>query len=270
MSRILPAYVDAAAACVATKDPFVTVTLVQIDGHVPQDLGAKAIVNAEGLAWGTVGGGRLEAKAIDHAKKMLLIAVGDDASRVPQLIRYDLKQDLNMVCGGVATLFYELSMPPRWTIAVFGAGHVAQATVPLLTRLNCNVLCFDPREEWLEKLPKRPNLKLSHVVDLPAAVSLAPLDAFYVVITQGHVTDLPVVREILKRGKPNYLGVIGSVPKSRTLKAALLDDGFAKDLVDAIFCPIGLPLGNNDPAEIAISIAGQLIQCRDVSEKSSY
>ena len=262
MSRILPAYVQAASDCVATREPFVTVTLVQIEGHVPQDLGAKAIVDANGLRWGTVGGGRLEARAIDHAKALITEATTTDGSRKPQLIRYDLKQELGMVCGGMATLFYELSIEPRWTIAVFGAGHVAQATVPLLAKLHCNVLCYDPREDWLEKLPSAPNLRKIHTPDLPGAVASVPVDAFYVVITQGHATDLPVVRAILKRTTPKYLGVIGSVPKSRTLKGALLEEGFAKEIVEGVTCPIGLPLGTNDPYEIAISIAGQLLQVR--------
>lgn len=262
MSRILPAYVEAASACVAAHEPFVTVTLVQIEGHVPQDLGAKAIVTREGLRWGTVGGGRLEARAIDHAKSIIEAAAAPDADRKPQLIRYDLKQELGMVCGGVATLFYELAIEPRWTIAVFGAGHVAQATVPLLSKLHCQVLCYDPREDWLEKIPVAPNLRKIHATDLPAAVASVPANAFYVVITQGHVTDLPVVRAILKRGSPKYLGVIGSVPKSRTLKGALLEEGVSKDLVGTITCPIGLPFGTNDPQEIAISIAGQLLQVR--------
>lgn len=265
MSRVLGKYVESAALLAGSNTPFVTVTLVQLDGHVPQDLGAKAVITASGLHWGTVGGGRLEARAIDHAQQILKSAVEESGPLTPQMIRYDLKQELNMVCGGMATLFYEISLLPRWTIAVFGAGHVAQATVPLLAKLHCQVLCFDPREEWLAKLPTLPNLKSIHAIDLPAAVKTVPSDSFYVVITQGHATDLPVVRAILQRGPQRYLGVIGSVPKSRTLKGSLLEEGFSRELVDAIVCPIGLPIGTNDPQEIAISIAGQLIQVRGTS-----
>ncbi len=263
MSRVLSKYVETAAQLVHSHTPFVTTTLVQLDGHVPQDLGAKAIITSSGLHWGTVGGGRLEARAIEHSQQILKAAVEEKGSLTPQMIRYDLKQELNMVCGGMATIFYEISMQPRWVIAVFGAGHVAQATVPLLAKLHCQVLCFDPREEWLAKLPTLPNLRAIHSTDLPAMVKTVPQDAFYVVITQGHATDLPVVRAILQRGPQKYLGVIGSVPKSRTLKGTLLEEGFPRELIDGIICPIGLPIGTNDPNEIAISIAGQLIQVRE-------
>lgn len=267
MSRFINNYVKCARDLIDARTDFVTVTLVQPEGHVPQDMGAKAIVTREGLAWGTVGGGRLEARAIVHAKQMLEKR-GREISP-PELVRYDLQQDLGMVCGGAATLFYEVSAERWWRIAVFGAGHVAQSTVPLLASFSCEITCLDPREEWLKKLPQLPNLTAVHATDLPAAVASVSPDAFYVVITQGHATDLPVVREILKRGKPAYLGVIGSVPKARTLKAALVQEGFPQDLVDAVICPIGLPLGSNDPPEIAVSIAAQLLQVRGRAVTSS-
>ena len=51
--------------------PFVLVTLVEVTGSAPQDAGAKMVVTADGLAEGTVGGGRVEAKAIEEAQAML-------------------------------------------------------------------------------------------------------------------------------------------------------------------------------------------------------
>ena len=145
--------------------PFVTVTLVQPEGHVPQDIGAKAVVTAEGLAWGTVGGGRLEARAIDHAKSMLARAVdeaGVPRPVAPELVRYELARDLNMVCGGAASLFYEVATAATWNIVVFGAGHVAQATVALLSTFHCNLTCIDPRSEWLGRIEARQHLPRRH------------------------------------------------------------------------------------------------------------
>jgi xanthine dehydrogenase accessory factor len=82
-------------------------------------------------------------------------------------------------------------------------------------------------------------------------------------ITQGHFTDLPIVREILKRKDALFLGVIGSVQKARTLKNTLRDEGFSQEEINSIHCPVGLPIGTNAPAEIAVSIAAQLLQKRD-------
>ncbi|NDC25255.1 MAG: xanthine dehydrogenase accessory protein XdhC, partial [Proteobacteria bacterium] len=249
--------------------PFVTVTLVQPEGHVPQDMGAKAIITHEGIAWGTVGGGRLEAQAIQHSKTLLEQASNTDLKTpvAPQLIRYDLKQDLNMVCGGFATLFYETASRRSWNIAVFGAGHVVQAVIPLVASFECNLWCIDTREEWLSKLPNKSNLKKVCTPDLPAYVSQLPENMFYLCITQGHFTDLPIVREILKRGNPLFLGVIGSVQKAKTLRNTLKEEGFLDSQVQLIHCPVGLPIGTNAPSEIAVSIAAQLLQKRDELSK---
>ena len=262
MSRFMNDYVAKAQELASQGVSFVTVTLVQPEGHVPQDIGAKAIVTHSGLVFGTVGGGRLEARAIVHAGEMLRRSVSPKDITVPELKRYDLQQDLGMVCGGAATLFYEVSSNRRWQIAVFGAGHVAQAVVPLLSTFNCNLWCLDPRREWLDKIAEHPNLKKIHSVDLPGEVSKLPEDVYYLCLSQGHATDLPIVREILKRERVPYLGVIGSVPKARTLRATLMEEGFLEERVRGIFCPVGLEIGSNAPAEIAVSIAAQLLGVR--------
>ena len=245
---------------------FVTVTLVQPEGHVPQDVGAKAIVTADGLAWGTVGGGRLEAAAIDHAKAMLArgtSAQGTPAPIAPELVRYELARDLNMVCGGAASLFYEAATAAAWNIVVFGAGHVAQATVSLLATFHCSLTCIDPRQEWLARLAPRPNLR-TVLAERPAdLVPSLPAGAFVLCMTQGHATDLPIVRELVRAARFAFIGVIGSEPKARTMRSALLKEGFAEAAVSAVRCPLGLPIGTNAPAEIAVSIAAQLLQVRD-------
>ncbi len=245
---------------------FVTVTLVEPEGHVPQDIGAKAIVTERGLSWGTVGGGRLEARAILHAQEMITraSAVVRTAGVIqPELVRYELLRDLNMVCGGAATLFYELSSRPSWKIALFGAGHVAQATISLLCTFSCTLTCVDSRSEWLSRVVDRANVIKVLAASPPEIVANFEPSTFYLCISQGHATDLPIVREILRRGDAAFIGVIGSEAKSRTLRSTLLKDGFAEAHVAAIHCPLGLPMGSNAPAEIAVSIAAQLLQERD-------
>lgn len=248
---------------------FVTVTLVDPEGHVPQDIGAKAIITEAGLAWGTVGGGRLEARAIEHAQEMMAreSARGRPPGVTkPESVRYELQRDLNMVCGGAATLFYEITAPAHWNIAVFGAGHVAQATVSLLSTFACNLTCIDPRDAWLSRLVERENVRRVLAAEPAACVAALPAGTFYLCISQGHATDLPIVREILRRGDAAFVGVIGSEPKARTLRSTLLKEGFAESHIAAIRCPVGLPIGSNSPAEIAVSIAAQLLQERDSSQ----
>lgn len=259
-------YLEHAGKLAESGTIFATVTLVCPEGHVPQDIGAKAIVTAAGLAWGTVGGGRLEARAIEHAKEMIAraeSAAPGGSPVAPEMVRYELQRDLNMVCGGAAALFYEVSAGPGWNIAVFGAGHVAQAVVALLATFHCNLTCIDHRVEWLDKIAPRPNLRKVVAVELADEVRKLPSGAFCLCMTQGHATDLPIVRQILKRNEAAFIGVIGSETKARTLRSTLEKEGFGAELIARIHCPVGLPFGTNSPAEIAVSVAAQLLEKRD-------
>lgn len=266
MSRVIEEYLQRASELSASGKPFVTITLVHPEGHVPQDIGAKCIVTDSGGQWGTVGGGRLEARGIEHAKEMIA-RLSTDAPLAhviaPELVRYELQRDLGMVCGGAATLFYELSCGRTWNIAVFGAGHVAQATVALLATLHCNVQCIDPRAEWIAKFPSRTNVQCIVCAEPAGYVARVPRGAFCLCLSQGHATDLPIVREILMRNEFAFLGVIGSEKKASTLRSTLIKEGFDAQRIDAIHCPVGLSIGSNSPAEIAISIGAQLLQWRD-------
>jgi xanthine dehydrogenase accessory factor len=178
-------------------------------------------------------------------------------------VRYELMRDLDMVCGGAVTLFYEPSIGRRWQIVFFGAGHVVQATVPLVATLDCEITCIDTRSEWLSRLPKHDAIEVRLVTDMVAAVRELPLGAFVLSITQGHATDLPIVRELLAWGEASFIGVIGSEQKARTLRAALAREGLSPEAIESVRCPLGLPIGSNEPAEIAISIAAQLLAERD-------
>ena len=83
-------------------------------------------------------------------------------------------------------------------------------------------------------------------------------------MTMGHKTDRPVLERIFREGRKfPYLGVIGSDAKRKVLVRELQEAGIGDELSQQFECPIGLPLGNNQPAEIAISVIAQLIQRRD-------
>ena len=246
-------------ALLASGAPFVSVTVVHTVGSVPQDQGAKMLVTAEGLRHGTVGGGRVERKAIEEAQRLL----SPDAPERTHFVEWNLKRDVGMTCGGSVKLYFEAFNLTRWRIAVFGAGHVAGALIPLLVQLDCHVTCYDTREEWLARLPDSPRLSRVLSPDLPAEVAKLPDDAFVLLMTMGHATDRPILLEILRGRDFPYLGVIGSAAKAARLKKDVVEAGLPPQLRDAFFCPVGLDVGSNHPVEIAVSVAAQLLQQRD-------
>jgi xanthine dehydrogenase accessory factor len=257
--------------------PFVCVTMVEAVGSTPQDAGSKMLVTAEGLVTGTVGGGRVEHKAIEHARGMLCagrLTPHDEANSVRgretgahqsvQLVEWNLKRDVGMTCGGTVRLFFEAYNLCDWRIVIFGAGHVANAVVQCLGQLDCHITCIDPRDEWLNKIADRARLRKIRCDEPSTLVAELPSDAFVVCMTMGHDTDRPILEEIFRLGREfPFLGVIGSRAKRAVLEKELTAAGIPAEQAAAFHCPIGLDIGTNQPGEIAVSLVAQLIQERD-------
>lgn len=240
--------------------PFVSVVLVDSLGSTPQDQGAKMLVTSDGLYFGTVGGGKLENKAIETSLNLLSQR---ESSAKFMFAQWNLNNDVGMTCGGTVKLFFEVFNQNNWEITVFGAGHVSQALIPLLLTLDCHVTCIDPRREWLDKLPESPKLTIIRSDDMASEVQNIRENSFVVIMTMGHITDIPILLEILKTRKFPYIGVIGSKAKAKTFYKEIEDTGLPDECKESFFCPIGLNLGTNNVGEIAISIVAQLIQERD-------
>jgi xanthine dehydrogenase accessory factor len=254
---------------VNTGEPFVVVTVVDVVGSVPQKLGARMFVNAFGRITGTVGGGKVEQRLIEDARELLASTTSDKASSSSKrFISYNLQQDIGMTCGGSMRFYLEAYNLGSWQICIFGAGHCSQALSKLLVKLDCTLTVIDTRSEWLEQLPTSLKLKKVLAADYLDGLKHIPAGAFVLLLSRGHSTDSPVLLEIFKgysAGKSiyPYLGVIGSKAKRHKLVQDLAEHGLSQKYGTMFHCPVGLPFGSNDPEEIALSIAGQLLSERD-------
>jgi xanthine dehydrogenase accessory factor len=241
---------------------FVLVILAESLGSAPSQTGAKMLVTAAGLHTGTVGGGKVEAKAIALAQEMLA-----DAAATPRFINWALKTDVGMTCGGSVKLYFEPhaggGAGAAWPIWIFGAGHVVQALVPVLAPLDCQLTIVDPRREWLDRLPRGRNVRYIEAAEPADLVPSVPDHAFLLCLTKGHAFDRPVLHRALAERKFPFVGVIGSEAKAKILQKELIAGGLPAKRAREFHCPVGLPFGNNDPREIALSIAAQLLTERD-------
>jgi xanthine dehydrogenase accessory factor len=237
----------------------VVVTILQVRGSVPGMLGGKVVVTAEGLVAGTVGGGRVEAKVIEEGQRLL----GEDEAVCEEVV-WNLQRDVGMTCGGEMRFLFEVVRPlAAWHVVIFGAGHVAKAVVGVLSGLACRVDVIDVRADWLEGLPKAGNVKVHCVSAYEDGVGLVSEKSYILCLTKGHSTDRPVLREVLRRYPGGaFLGVIGSLAKRAVLCRELREDEIEEAQLEKVVCPVGLPIGTNDPAEIAISIVAQLLERR--------
>lgn len=239
--------------------PCVSVTVVDVIGSVPNERGAKMIVAGSGLHSGTVGGGKIEKRAIEESQRLL----SGELRQESHFVQWNLNKDIGMTCGGSVKLYFEAFNAGTWEIVVFGAGHVAQALIASLIHLDCRITCVDPRPDWLSRLPQSPKLTNRLAEDMPSQVAALSDDAFVVLMTMGHATDKPILLEILRTRRFPYLGVIGSEAKAVQLRKDLAEAGLPEEMQRAFHCPIGLPIGTNHPQEIAVSVTAQLLQERD-------
>lgn len=268
-------FIDKLAELSMSGCPFASVTVAGVVGSAPANVGSKALITAQGLMYGTLGGGKVERKAIEHAIELLVT----DSRKTCDLIEWNLQRDIGMTCGGVVKLLFECHNIHRWRIVIFGAGHVAQALIRALLLIDCIIVCIDCREEWLSKLPSAPQLQTIRIADSREYVTQLLPNDYIVCVTMGHQTDVPIVQSILHAYEPKpasthlslddmklpfpYLGVIGSQAKRKVLIRELTAAGVPGVLLDQLRCPIGLPLGTNHPGEIAISVTAELLQVRD-------
>lgn len=237
--------------------PHVEVVVVDAHGSTPTGPGARMWVGEAGRTAGTVGGGRVEAKAIAEAQEMLRSA---EATRFRD---WSLRRDVGMTCGGSVRLFFESHGVAGWEIVVFGAGHVTQALARVLAELPCRLTCVDPRADWLARLPGGVEALCLPEPEVPAAVDGLPDRAQVLCMTRGHTADRPVLRRVFETGRSfAFLGVIGSAAKAATLRRELEKEGVAPERI-AFECPVGLRVGGNHPGEVAVSIAARLLQARD-------
>lgn len=235
----------------------VLATVVDSRGSVPQVAGARMIVLTDGRILGTVGGGALEHQVRALAPEVL-------AARVPRLVSFELGGDLSMACGGSAAVFLEpLGRSDR--LYLFGAGHIAEHLCELAARCGFLVTVCDGRDELRrpERFPRAfalsPACAPERLGELDLAAQAA--DAFVMVVTHSHVLDFALVQALLPLGLP-YLGMIGSRAKAAKLQQTLKDAGVPEALRSRVRSPSGLPLGGRSPAEIAVSIAAELVQVR--------
>ncbi|WP_407333882.1 xanthine dehydrogenase accessory protein XdhC [Enterovibrio sp. 27052020O] len=248
-------WIHALAQFEQTGTPCVMVTVLEDKGSVPRGAGSKMLVTEKEIV-STIGGGHLEHIAMKTALQMLLD--GDHSVKVEH---FNLGARLGQCCGGMVTLSFEPVGQQRHVLALFGAGHVAKALVPILATLPFKVIWVDERDaQFPAYIPDNVEKRLSD--DPVGEVATLPANSMYLVLTHNHQLDFDLCRAILKRGDSRYFGVIGSLSKRKRFDHRLKDRGFDQAAINTMICPIGIgSVKGKHPAEIAVSVAGELIAC---------
>lgn len=247
-----------AAEAAAAGELVVLATVLARRGSTPATPGQKLVLTSGKSCVGTVGGGALERVVL----QALDVRLAETQGVAVQTETYKLGASLGMCCGGAVDVLFETiaSAPP---VLLVGAGHVGQATAPLLGRCGFAVLLTDEREVWIERARAAvsgPRVRcLAEPFD-EAARDL-PRRAAVVAMTHDHTLDQDVIEWALREGFA-FVGGVGSRGKRARTAARLEAKGFAAETIARVRMPVGIEVGARTPDEIAVAIAAELVRWR--------
>ena len=157
---------------------------------------------------------------------------------------------------------YLLPLTRTDTLYLFGGGHVSQELAPVLVHLGFSVVLYEDREQFSDPalFPGVKEIITAPYTEMLSRIKVMPEDCI-VIMTRGHQGDYELLEQAL-RTPAGYVGVIGSRSKIAATNKRLAEAGISNEDIARIHTPIGLPIGAETPAEIAISIAAELIAHR--------
>lgn len=150
----------------------------------------------------------------------------------------------------------------RPVLYIFGGGHVSREIVPMAHAVEFDVVVIDDRPEFTrpELFPGAREVRRLPFENVMAELAVDPF-SYVVIVTRGHLHDKTVLTQAL-RTDARYIGMIGSRRKRNLVYRALKEEGFTEADLARVHAPVGLDIGAETPAEIAVSIVAELIMVR--------
>lgn len=258
--------IDSLEAFLAREYKLVIVEIKQTFGSTPREAGTFMLVSPADTH-GTIGGGRMEHMAIDHARA-LLAGVNDQLE-----MDIPLGPDIGQCCGGRMVLTFRIgddatraaldrklrqrlqALPEVW---LFGAGHVGRALADALLLLPLKTYAVETRKNELDLM----SVGASHrLVAMPEAIveDIAPGSAV-VILTHDHALDFLIAKEALARNDLAYVGMIGCKTKRATFSSWARKEGLGDDAFSRLTLPIGGKIvSDKRPSVIAAMTAAEIL-----------
>ncbi|MET8503208.1 xanthine dehydrogenase accessory protein XdhC [Streptomyces sp. NPDC004787] len=251
----------------ARREPGVLVTVATVRGHAPRDAGAKLVVGRSGT-WGSIGGGNVEAVAVDRARELIA-----SSQREPELMDFALNDKVTgrhgvQCCGGAVSVLLE-PLPVARAVAIFGVGHVGMELARILARQDLDLHLVDSRADMLaqERLAALADavaqVHVHHTPLLPEEVlAELPPGTHVLIMTHDHAEDAALCDAALRADHLGSIGLIGSAAKwARFRRRLATEGGLDEATIDRIKTPIGLAdVTGKEPATIAVSVAADLLR----------
>jgi xanthine dehydrogenase accessory factor len=240
------------------ETPLALATVIQTALSTSGNVGDKALVSADGIVEGWIGGGCSQPAVLEAARMAL-------ESAEPCLIRIGPKGewetlegvvDFSSGClsGGTQVIFVE-PLNRQAKLSILGDSPVALCLAELAGRLEFSVTVISPDLE---------SSQLAATVHLEQDFVSTSGD-FVVVATQGR-HDRAALKAAIN-SSTGYIAMVASRKKIAGLKASLIKSGIEASVMDRIHSPAGIEIGAVSPAEIALSILAELVRVRRSGSK---
>ncbi len=253
-----------AAELADAGQPFALCTVIAARGSVPGKVGAKMIVEKDGTPFGTVGGAGLEEKTKAFAREAI-------AKKKSSTHKFDLAYfrpgALDSLCGGSVEVLVEyMGAVPH--VLICGGGHVGLEVARLLDQLEYVYSVVDDRAEYTarERFTNAHGLFEAMPETFFPTADLS-LYSHIIILGYSHRVDTDILHHCCQRFG-GYIGVISSKLKRKEMFARVKQKGVTDAELARVQAPLGIPIGGETPAEIAVSIVGGIIaHHKGVSDK---
>ena len=274
-------------------------TVVRTRGSTPQDKGAAMLVLRDGASIGTLGGGCVEAEVRTRAQRLMS---DNQNRLLSFRLDQDFGWDDGLVCGGTMDIAiqifaspesaapiqrillalaanrpasfpidivdeslqparFEIDIPPTPTLLIAGAGHVGKALAAIARQIDFHIAIVDDRADCLTSANFPGAQCILGDIELELSRYTITPSTYVVIVTRGHRHDAQALAAVI-RSPAAYVGLIGSKRKIHTILNELQTRGVPRELLATVHAPIGLEIAAVTPAEIAVSIAAELIAVR--------
>lgn len=240
---------------------FVIATVIFVEGSAPGKIGFKILINNDGTTTGTIGGGAIEKYVIEEALKRIISSQSGSVKYILSDKTSHSKEGVvvPMSCNGRLTIFFEV-YGKRADVYIFGGGHVGQALLYYLKPLNFYTILIDSRSLYAlqQKNPDADQIICAAYEDYVSKFE-PQAGSYIVILTHGHKYDEKILNILYNRKLTfPYIGMIASKSKAAGILKRLRENFGSSTDTSAVHSPVGLKIGGNTPAEIALAICAEL------------
>jgi xanthine dehydrogenase accessory factor len=175
---------------------------------------------------------------------------------VPRLLRGSAGS--RTVAYGSDEVYIEVLRPPS-SLVIFGASAVAIPLVTYARTLGFRTVIIDGRARFAtrERFPEVDDIRVGIASEIADQLTLGPSTPV-VLVVHDYKIDVPVLKKALDSDTP-YIGLLGSRRRGAAILQMLRDDGVGEEQLARVRVPIGLDLGGESAAEIALSIIAEVV-----------